>query len=1080
MNPSNTPFAAGAALLAAAALLGGCGAFERAFTGGADAIDDRSGQEAARIRLSPPQVFTREQLINDRMREDSFLQEQLGHAASAPLGSSLSRDLQVVSTLAAQLSLSVDPALKLNFQRANEQADLQQQINVTQLKSQLVVLQAQLAQLSAAGPAAAASAASPASATVGASPTLASGSTAPSDSRITALQGRIDEALKGLAAMGQTARTAGVPGTLEDEFEDRLALRSRIREEINANLLDDAHDVDGNSLYHLQFTSTVMPGPNKAQYGIARLTIEHDEAREDLDLLYHTWLAAITNRMNQNLAQRGGNGKEPLNYAVLGPMTGLYDVAMLPLSGRRQDGKPEVLQLAVHPGKRNSFAVQPAEDLRYALRSISQRLRDEARQPSGQPCLKWLLAATAASAPAVVADAMTTADDGRPRPCQLLMEPSDESFRQALREESLPLVPTPRFRAGADVLRSARGVLELAPSVEVGVHSIGDRSLIADGTKRSGKQALDQYREAFHAAKELLDRLHEACRAASPKADCARYDGQSIIREASAAPAPFKTALKQAARGPVVAFPYSADPMMRVQRLSTVASAANAVELAAGLAAQMPGSGASLGAGVGYARRASGRVDAMERVPEVIGFAGRTEDDGDYEFGWVFGPRLSVDTAGNRLLLRQQARTVPVSADVSVPGWWTRATLKVQVAWRGNFDGRGALLDAAADKTDHYALPVRFRLNRASYDALTVTLMRALTSQGYHQARIDSIRPEVLPICKDTPNARLTLLIYGVDLWRNPRVFLGGAAVPQEGVAVLPDMTGLSATVDVGTLNKQALRADGTVVVWTNHGVAEAKLRTQFKGNCEGAAGQATALTETTVATAIERVSPSQVSSCEDRLTLELSGRGLPDDWRRYRLGVLQASAVRTVESDGDVRTVAVSFDGLRKANRGLTRLALSATGSDGMVNVPIEVMEGQCAKAPEPSYSFEAGVERIAAKDDTGVLRVKLSLPAGKKPAVTLTASGGEIAEATLDKGVSLPKGMSFAFKDGAVTLASSGELKKESDTVALQLRLRNLLAGQSVVLTASPPEGNPTGKLSLTLPVGEPAGQAVAKAGR
>lgn len=1074
MNPSTTPFAAGAALLAAAALLGGCGAFERAFTGGADAIDDRSGQEAARIRLSPPQVFTREQLINDRMREDSFLQEQLGRAASAPLGSSLSRDLQVVSTLAAQLSLSVDPALKLNFQRANEQADLQQQINVTQLKSQLVVLQAQLAQLSAAGPAAAASAAPPASATVGSPPTLASGSTTASDSRITVLQGRIDEALKGLAAMGQTARTAGVPGTLEDEFEDRLALRSRIREEINANLLDDAHDVDGNSLYHLQFTSTVMPGPNKAQYGIARMTIEHDDAKEDFDLLYHTWLAAITNRMNQNLAQRGGNGKEPLNYAVLGPMTGLYDVAMLPLPARRQDGKPEVLQLAVHPGKRNSFAVEPREDLRYALRGISQRLSDEARQPSGQPCLNWLLDATAASAPAGVAD------DGRARSCKLLQEPSDESFQRTLREEQLPLVPTPRFGTPADVLRSARGVLELAPSVEVGVHSIGDRSLIADATKRSGKQTLDQYREAFHAAKELLDRLYAACEGRKDKAaDCTPYDSQRIIREASKAPAQFTDALRQAARGPVVAFPYSADPMMRVQRLSTVASAANAVELAAGLAAQMPGSGASLGAGVGYARRAAGRVDALERVPEVIGFAGRDENDRDYEFGWVFGPRLSVDTAGNRLLLRQQARTVPVSADVSVPGWWTRATLKVQVAWRGNFDGKGSLLDTAADKADSYALPVRFRLNRASYDALTVTLMRALTSQGYHQARIDSIRPEVLPICRDAANARLTLLIYGVDLWRNPRVFLGGAAVPQEGVAVLPDMTGLSATVDVSTLNKQALRADGTVVVWTNHGVAEAKLRTQFKGNCEGAAGQATALTETTVATAIERVSPSQVSSCEDRLTLELSGRGLPDDWRRYRLGAVQASSVRMVEPDGDVRTVAVSFDGLRKANRGLTRLALSATGSDGMVNVPIEVVEGQCAKAPDPTYAFEAGAERIAAQGDAGVLRVKLSLPAGKKPAVTLTASGGEIAEATLDKGVSLPKGMSFAFKDGAVTLAASGELKKASDAVAIQLRLRNLIAGQSVVLTASPPDGNPTGKLSLTLPVGEPAGRAVAKAG-
>jgi hypothetical protein len=84
---------------------------------------------------------------------------------------------------------------------------------------------------------------------------------------------------------------------LEDEFEDRLTLRARIREAINANALDGAHDMDGNALYHIQFTASVPPGKNKSQFGLARLRIEPPQfTQDDIDLLYFTWLAYLINR----------------------------------------------------------------------------------------------------------------------------------------------------------------------------------------------------------------------------------------------------------------------------------------------------------------------------------------------------------------------------------------------------------------------------------------------------------------------------------------------------------------------------------------------------------------------------------------------------------------------------------------------------------------------------------------------------------------------------------------------------------------------------------------------------------------
>lgn len=1085
-----TPFTAA---LAFTAVLTGCGLM-RPFIGSADAIDERSAQEAARIRLSPPQVFTREQLINDRMRENGFLVAQLERAASAPLGNSLSRDLQIITALAAQLSISVDPVAKLNFQRANDQAELQQQVNTAQLKTQLLVLQAQVAQISAANAAAEAASAAASAVSAGAasgplgSTTVPfSASTAASDARLTALSGRIDEALKALATLAiATPRDNVVKGTFEDEFEDRFNARAGIRDRINAILLDDAHDADGNSLYHLQFKATVTPGANKAQYGVASMTFEKvDMAQEDFDLLYHTWLAAITNRMNQNLARPGGDGKEPLNYAVLGPLTGLYDVARFQLT----EGKPDdVLQLAVHPGMRRKFEVPPELDKRYALRAITANLVSDDK--ASKACLERLLGP----------------DYGNSSACDnyLSTQPSVEWLQEVRQSEALlaqaklnEIAPY-RIESPEALVQHARNVLEVAPSIEVAVHALGDRSVVADAAKKKGKLELEKFREAFEASRWLYGRLYQACLPAVRSkfesdakkpplstateqernkqlekaiASCERFDSKAIATKAGNAPGIFRQALEKQTAD-LRASPYSADPMMRVQRVSTVASVANALELAAGLSAQMPGSGANVGAGVGFSRRAAGRIDAIERVPEVIGFAGRSADNQRYEFGWLFGPRLVADADSNKAELRQQTRTVPVSADVSVPGWWTRATLKVNVAWRGKFSGGGSMIATTQDAaSDSYTLPVRFRLNRASYDALTVTLMRALTSQGYHQARIDNVRPEVLPICKDATNTKVTLLIYGVDLWRNPRVFLGGTAVPESGITVLPDMTGLSATVDVGTLSKPALRADDTLVVWTNHGVAEAKLRTQVSANCEGAAGQPGVASETTLAITIERVSPSQISVCDDRVTLAVSGRGLLDNGDLYRLGTRPASLARYIEGNGSVRTVAVTFDGLVKANVGLGKLSLSVVGRDGLVNVPVDVAQAKCEPPPAKTYAFETDVERIVTTETTGVLRVRLTLPTGKKPAVSVKIRGGEIEEAKAEPDPKRPKTLAATLQGGVLTLASTVDLKatdKEKPApVTISLKLRNLRAGDSVVLTATPPKGDTTGDIPLTIPV-------------
>ena len=73
---------------AALALVTGC-AFDLPYGANAVDIDRASEQAAARIRLSAPQVYTRQQLINDRLTERAFLDGQLIESANKPLGNSL-------------------------------------------------------------------------------------------------------------------------------------------------------------------------------------------------------------------------------------------------------------------------------------------------------------------------------------------------------------------------------------------------------------------------------------------------------------------------------------------------------------------------------------------------------------------------------------------------------------------------------------------------------------------------------------------------------------------------------------------------------------------------------------------------------------------------------------------------------------------------------------------------------------------------------------------------------------------------------------------------------------------------------
>ena len=1041
-----------------------------------ESIDEKSPQTPARIRLSPPQVFTREHLINDRRIEDGFLKEQLDKSKTATLGSSLARDLQTISALSAQLSISFDPAAKLNFQKQTQLADLQQQIDVVQLQGQLLTLQNQLQALqSGTGSGPAAPSTSP-------STTVTSGtSTTASDARITSLQARVDSALTALAALGAAAirPNSVTTSTPEDEFEDRLALRARIREAINANTLDDAHDIDGNAIYHLQFTATLLPPggkekntegdekkKSKAQFGIARIKIEPPKLEKaDIEMLYNTWLAMVTNRMNQSIDNRT-DVQPAMSYQMLGPITGLYDVAEFKIG---ENGK---LLLAVRPGDGDEIGYTHydknlTEKITYFSKYL-QSVDDACLTSINDLYYDYLY-----NEPTKIITSITSGK-GCSVPQDLIekltaLKKTDGAQSNTKQGKTAKTKPKHGKTASmkpqevltntdiTDLLDLGLATIQLKPSVETSVFALGDRSLLPDTTRQAIQKNITKFNDTLLAVKSVFDQLSGACVDKEEEKACRR------MYEIDPTPIPpqfCKALLVGENNEPLdctalgkpqsvafgVAYPYSVDPVLRSQRISTVASAANALDLAASVAAQVPQAGVGVGAGLGYSRRAAGRADTIERVPQVFGFAGPSPIAGqdktqakkgkeseeskqakkdkpaneekkgqqvdeaedakpanvgtpaedakkgqqaeEYEFGWVFGPKVSLDANGSRLLLRQVARTQQVSADVSMPAWWPRATLHVRTAWKGAFPGGGSILDndkpekracsngssilgndtAKADPDyDEYCIPVRFRnLNPATFDALTVRLARVLTGQGFHQARIDMVRPSVIPVCADATNKKINILIYGIDLWRNPTVFIGGQLIQSSDITVMPDMTGITAAIDTSLISKAALDKDPKLVVWTAYGVAETDLNSKV---------------------------------------------------------VIGA----TCESDA-----------------------------------------GTPAKSSAPSFKFTSAITTLA-PGSTGKMRVLITFPAGQASSITISAKGSEITGAKLTDAKSLLKNITLKTAGGSVTVTASKAPAKDAKPVAVDLSFRGLVEGATLTITANatPKDKSKIEPISLTIAV-------------
>ncbi len=78
---------------------------------------------------------------------------------------------------------------------------------------------------------------------------------------------------------GKKENTARLTPT--DEFRDKLAYREEIRKQIMETMLDDRHDIKGNTLYRLNFDTTIFPSEDTQQWAVIEATLSRSRSCDE-------------------------------------------------------------------------------------------------------------------------------------------------------------------------------------------------------------------------------------------------------------------------------------------------------------------------------------------------------------------------------------------------------------------------------------------------------------------------------------------------------------------------------------------------------------------------------------------------------------------------------------------------------------------------------------------------------------------------------------------------------------------------------------------------------------------------------
>jgi hypothetical protein len=229
-------------------------------------------------------------------------------------------------------------------------------------------------------------------------------------------------------------------------------------------------------------------------------------------------------------------------------------------------------------------------------------------------------------------------------------------------------------------------------------------------------------------------------------------------------------------------------------------------------------SGGTIPAKVGLdAMKAYGGKQLRTRV-SLLGY-GSSGAGNTPRFGWVLSPGLQVESGKTSLYFEPLQKSL--SALISIPAWWERATVEIRTGWMNresqtiSWDSCTPVPPTTAPKANNPQVPAAQPApgNACEYIVKLpqdpALLDDIVLKQGVRKPRIDKSKFNGLTIDRCLP---ATIEIPGDRLWRSTVVTLRGQRA--DSIVVLPDMKGILAVFD-----KVKSRVGGTeLTVWTSEG----------------------------------------------------------------------------------------------------------------------------------------------------------------------------------------------------------------------------------------------------------------------
>jgi hypothetical protein len=1022
-------------------------------------FNESAKQSEAVILVSSPQVYARETLADDRRREAEFLEQLLKESKDATFQPQIRRELASISLLTSQLGLSFDPKIAVDSRRSKEIGSLEEDVRETQLRLQLHQLQQQINAVTAGSSVQNTSAPN---ATVPV-PDSAPKPVPPSEERIKSqvqdLRSHIDKVLEQLKGMSGDIKNTSITSSPQEAFRDKQAYRNELRAALGAVNLDDLHDADGNALFQLQFRATVLPGEHKDQYGAARLSINPPKLFiEDVNDLYRQLLSIATYQIN--LAQEQDTH---INYAEIGIASGLFDIAEIYIHRDRERIK-------------ECYSAKRFDCVKISL-AVPRELSSAAKE------------------------GLRVYSEGKGTDLYSLAE----DIKQALENErGFDAQLFGDFRTLCDI--SGRNLSDLlskdnffdAQTKQIIAHWLFVEPVLRDAVQGISKSRLNNWNSRMAKVLEEISRdrrideatIIDTLQRHHPK--CSLLTNASINRSTVLFPDEFGTALIQnygavkryrhelatgsdkyrkwveqhtelgRAKGNV--YVYSAGPIEQAQRVSSLTSAVEALQMTMALSAILPVNGVGLNQSMGTLQHALGKAEALEREPIVVGFSGRhlnqtneetrsgyrrtgyrrleelSHEDRELQaiqadsrpyipnFGWIFGPRVVVDPRHQQLRLEQTVATHMVTTDISAPAWWPSIEFDVQSAWIHNWHDRGEGTDlfeqekSIRSQTLLAALPKR----SADLETLMFQIARAEAKRNFQETQISSVIPQTISYCNKQVT---TFLVEGPDVWRTTKAFLAG--ISHKDIQILPDMKGVAVQFDLANLPRFAEKA--MLSVATRRGTADYEIK--FVGSTDGkTCGDAFNFEKRT----LEITSVSPVTFCEAESTVLITLRGpfrpeFVSTNPKVFLGSLEGKVSELLIGSGSEFSVLVTFEKNRIPPSLDGTATLTVISYLGTFSSPVRLLPGNCGTVIKPlsiTSAHTVPLERVnVCSPSTSVYVVGTKLDVVTQALLKVQFKDGEVVYPASSLMVSNPEGVlevkfSFAKPQGQKEVTDQGQL--------------------------------------------------------